>query len=618
MSDQPNAEIVIECHRQGSSGKFNVAVRLAGGDCVMDQINLFKADAREAFAARVCDGRIGITSQEIASKLAEIAADELGKSGSSKKLTQADRLVELILGIDGIELFHAGNGDAYATVPIGNHRETLKVSSKPFRTFVAHRFYDEHGKSPSSQALQDAIVTIAGHAQFKGPEHPVHVRIAECDGVIWVDLCDPSWRAIRVGQDGWSVMPSGDVPVKFVRKKYMQVLPEPVLGGLIEELRPLLNMTDDDEAWTLTVGWLIGAFHPRGPYGVLSICGEHGSAKSTTAKLLRRVLDPNDADLRRLPRDERDVFIAAGNSWVCSYNNLSGMSNNLSDALCALATDGGFGTRTLYENDDESIFTARRPVILNGIEPPATRPDLVDRTISISLKTIPEDERRRESDIYAEFARVHPRVIGALLNAVASALRNRDKVKLKRLPRMADQAVWITAGEPGLGWKQGTFIAAIFRNRAEANIDVFENSAISTALIRLVDDCPFTGNWTELLAALERARGEQPLSKDWPQTHMKLRSDVVRLAPSLRTAGYRVDLPEGPTGHANRRVVYLEKLPKGPVAPFAHVADHAEGPPEEPSPEEWAALDEATANGANGANAPPPTQSSDASAEVAS
>ena len=69
--------------------------------------------------------------------------------------------------------------------------------------------------------------------------------------------------------------------------------------------------------------WLIGALHPRGPYPLLVPNGEQGSAKSFLCRVLRRLIDPNEAELRSEPRDERDLVIAGCNSWLIALDNLS-------------------------------------------------------------------------------------------------------------------------------------------------------------------------------------------------------------------------------------------------------------------------------------------------------
>ena len=119
--------------------------------------------------------------------------------------------------------------------------------------------------------------------------------------------------------------------------------------------------------------------------------------------MLRALSDPAVEPLRALPRNERDLAIAAGNAWVLAFDNLSGISRPALGRLCRLATGGGFATRQLYSDDEEIIFSAKRPIILNGINDVATRGDLQERSLLVSLPSIPEDERREENSFWAEF-----------------------------------------------------------------------------------------------------------------------------------------------------------------------------------------------------------------------
>jgi hypothetical protein len=157
----------------------------------------------------------------------------------------------------------------------------------------------------------------------------------------------------------------------------------------VDVLRRFVNVRSEED-WKLLVAWLIQAFRPTGPYPILILQGEQGSAKTTTARILRAITDPSSTPVRTVPRGEHDLMIAANNSWVVTIDNLSGLQPWLSDALCRLSTGGGFGTRTLYENDEETLFDAMRPIILNGITDIATRPDLLDRAIILTLPASPK------------------------------------------------------------------------------------------------------------------------------------------------------------------------------------------------------------------------------------
>jgi hypothetical protein len=52
----------------------------------------------------------------------------------------------------------------------------------------------------------------------------------------------------------------------------------------------------------LLVAWLLAALRPRGPYPLLAISGEQGSAKTVLCKFLKALVDPSAAPVRALSR----------------------------------------------------------------------------------------------------------------------------------------------------------------------------------------------------------------------------------------------------------------------------------------------------------------------------
>jgi hypothetical protein len=119
----------------------------------------------------------------------------------------------------------------------------------------------------------------------------------------------------------------------------MEALPIPTRGGSLDELRPFVNVADEAD-WKLIVSWVVQALRPRGPYPVLVLHGEQGSAKSTTARVLRALVDPRTPAVRSMPRSDHDLMIAAQNAWLLALDNISHLPQWLSDALCRLATGG--------------------------------------------------------------------------------------------------------------------------------------------------------------------------------------------------------------------------------------------------------------------------------------
>ena len=290
---------------------------------------------------------------------------------------------DLLLNVaTAARLFHASDGTGFADLFIEGHRETWPLRSKRFQAWLRQQYYERTWDAPSPAALNTALNVLEAQAQFDGPERTVSVRLAEQDGLIYLDLADEFWRCVEIGANGWRI--AEDPPVRFRRSAGMQPLPLPVRGGSIEALAPFLNLASEND-FVLVVAWLLGALRAGGPYPVLAIAGEQGSAKTVLSKLLRAVIDPSVAPVRALPRDERELFIAASNGHVLAFDNLSGLPPWLSDTLCRLTSGGAFSTRRLFTDQDEILFAAARPLILNGIEDVITRPDLADRALFLTL-----------------------------------------------------------------------------------------------------------------------------------------------------------------------------------------------------------------------------------------
>jgi hypothetical protein len=252
-------------------------------------------------------------------------------------------------------------------------------------------------------------------------------------------------------------------------------------------------------------------------------------------------------------------MVAARNSWALIYDNLSDLRPWFSDNLCRLATGSGFGIRSLYTDDDEVIFAARRPSILNGIADIVARPDLLDRSLLLSLPIIGDDKRRDERALLSEFVQVRPGIFGALLDAVSTALRNHDHVHLSSLPRLADFATWVVAAEPALPWEAGGFLTAYKTNRASAHEQALDASLLTVPLQAVA---PWSGTALELLNILgTRVDDATRKSKAWPRTPRGLSGALRRLGPSLRAGGLEITF-EREAGGNRRRVIRIEEAPE--------------------------------------------------------
>ena len=425
-------------------------------------------------------------------------------------------------------LFHDPQDRPFARLEIRGHTEIWPVESAKCRKLLARTYYEKAKKAINRNALADAITTLAGKACHDGHEEPVFLRVAAHGENILIDLCDERWRVIEVSASGWRILDKS--PVAFVRTGSMQSLPEPTRGGSIAPLWELLNVTEEQRP--LVAGALLNAFHPDGPYFVLNFVGEQGSAKSCAARIMRQLVDPNANPLRSPPGSERDLMAQGAGNRVVALDNLSRLPPWLSDAICRFSTGGGHSARQLYRDLEEISLAVKRPVILNGIEDVAMRPDLAERTLQIELEPI-KGKRIPEKKLWPKFEKHCPAIFGVILDALVCALRELPNVELDCLPRMADAALWATAGETAFGFKRGTFMAAYRQNLDESAIASVEAHPVGVAI-------------RQLLEALDGiVTNETRQAKVWPKNVRSLGHCLRRLAPALRRAGIAVERSKG-------------------------------------------------------------------------
>jgi hypothetical protein len=466
---------------------------------------------------------------------------------------QADILIDIA---KGAHLFHAPDSTCYADITVGGYRQTWPVRSKSFKRWLSKEYFSRTNSAPNSEAMQSALNVIEAMAAYDGEERRVFVRAGGIEDTIYVDLGDCNWRAIEIDAKGWRIVDSP--PVRFRRSSGMQPLPVPIKGGSIESLRRFLNVKHKGD-FELAVSWEQAAYRHRGPYPVLVLAGEQGTGKTTFSGIMRSILDPNTAPLRALPREDRDLFIAATNAHVLAFDNVSGLPKWISDTLCRLATGGGFAVRQLYTDQDEVLFDAQRPIILNGIEDVVDRPDLADRAIFLHLDPI--KDRKTETEIMAAFNAERPAIMGVLLDSVAHGLKQYSQTHLDGLPRMADFALWGSACEDAL-WKPGTFMGAYAANITSGIENIIEADLVAGAVMDFMTtvEVEVVMSLAALLAILSERVGEKTAKhSDWPKTPRKLTGQLTRVATAVRKMGVEISRPKR---DSHQRLVRLAWQPE--------------------------------------------------------
>lgn len=445
----------------------------------------------------------------------------------------ADRLIALAR--NRCRFLHDAQREPYAVFEAAGARQVHGVLSSGFSDFLSHAYYTQHDRAPTEQSLKVALATLRGQAQFEGEACEVFTRIAKTEAGYWLDLCNDAWQCVQVTATGWAVVTGEGAPL-FTRSASMRPLPVPERGGTLDALWPLINVPESDRL--LILAWMLECLRADTPHVVLELVGEQGSAKSSTQRLLRRLIDPNQADLRAAPKSVEDVWIAARNSHMVSLENLSHLHPQYQDALCVLATGGGYSTRTFYTNAEETILELRKPIVLNGISVIVTAQDLLDRCLHIDLPTI--QSRELAGDMESRFEAAQPALLGALLDLFVKVLATLPSVAIapEHRPRMADfaalgEAVFRVHGKPA-----GAFLARYSDVREDGVRRTIDASPVGAALVAYLEDVAsgFSGTLSELLDRLERYRPHG--SEGWPKSAKGLGDALRRLAPALRLIGF--------------------------------------------------------------------------------
>lgn len=461
------------------------------------------------------------TTKETIDEMVQEARDK-GCKPNTKAKNQAALLADLAR--KNIHSLWATDDGCYASVKINGHIENWPLPSDTFNNWVLSLYYQATGSIPAEKHVK-AVAALLRHEASQGQKYSLEYRLAQHDGKIYWDLGNANWECVEVSKDGWRVIQNP--PVRFSRTKNTGELPLPVSGGKMSELRPFINA--DDQNWLLIVGSLLDALKAHGPYFILTLSGEQGSAKSTATKLIKALVDPvRKADLSGLPKSPEALGLDCFCEYMLGFDNVSHLSHEMSDALCRISSGSGLKTRKLYTSTEQAIFGMCRPLVLNGIPDFAERQDLLSRSLILQLDSIADKDRLDEKTLWNRFYAIRPRLLGALLDLMVAGLNRVESIQLDDLPRMADSAKWCAACL-GNRWYE----AYCLRN-AETISLALESSYFAMHLKTFMQGKrQWEGSASDLLRELRKLpikdlSGRLPDSPRWTTTAIKREAGAMR------------------------------------------------------------------------------------------
>lgn len=466
---------------------------------------LINAAARKAFANAPTDqfAELGINVPKVDRESAAVAAP--GDDGATPKRSLAARAMEALVSDGHAEFFNSPEGKLWIRLTGRIYRIDEAKGCRPVVSWLLRQGVMVTGNAKGD--LKDQMVARA----VAGSTHVVAYRQANGPDPgapeAFLNLMDGG-MGVRIDANGWRLAPLATFPVRMTDREQALPLPHPVrandgvnfLDRLARHIRlaPVGNPNDpldpgvQQRAAILML--LVAQVYRPGPVPHMQISGPQGASKTTTARRLKALVDPDPADVvTSFPDKDGEVFAIAEQQTLLVTDNVSRVRNP--DLLATLSTAAAMQQRELYSNGGRVVFRAKASVVMTTVlEGITRRPDLLDRTLRLDLPSMDRSQRRTEEELAAAWISDLPYLLADLLDLVCGAMARLPTVNkgvetglLPPLPRLADAALIAEATAEAAGWTLGVFINAIAAMRGSEQVRQLEDDPIAVRIKLLLD-----------------------------------------------------------------------------------------------------------------------------------
>lgn len=473
-----------------------------------------------------------------------------------------------VIEIDGFKfklIFCDQYGEPHAAFTTKGKQVVSVISGKKFKGYLRDCAYASAGEILTETKIDTLVEHCSALAHLSNDERTLHLRVAR--GLSGDILIDGLSETYLINSNGWKVMDQS--PIIFRQTPSMKELVRPKAGGDLRKILDFVNLSDPDDQLLLFT-FMVSAFVPDIAHPLLALHGPQGSGKSTFLKMLVRLIDPSISEDVHFT-NERDFLISVANRWVVPLDNISRIKESTSDLLCKFVTESSFSRRRLYTDDDEYTRTFRRVVILNGINSPMRKPDILDRSLLINLDRITNLGRRDDASIWRDFKTAQPEILGGCFDVLSKAMAILPTIKLDGKPRLADFANWACAIARVLGYQDADFIRAYDRNIDRQTDEALDASPLASALICYLreDRKPtpnrvLTGTPAVVLRMIRNVASEAGVDEKYlPKSPRGLTSALKEIQANLESRGYFIERVRGK--ERNITVMPPKKIPLASV-----------------------------------------------------
>jgi energy-coupling factor transporter ATP-binding protein EcfA2 len=446
-------------------------------------------------------------------------------------------------------------GEPYA-IPKAEGALRVALSLDQAATDIAAAFYVS-GDIPGQQTMSAAMTVLS--AQTRNVEtREVYLRLARLGTTTYLDLGTPQGQYIEITPTGWAVRDprhGNTCPALFTRSTTTNALPVPERGGSRTDLAQMLALEPSDDRYRIAWGWLVAQVFPETARPMIYFLGSQGSGKTTRGLMLANVLEPQSEMGSVLKRSERENNPVAKSSYILTVDNMTKMSEDTSNWLCSLVTGHRVIERKLYTNSETIAYSLKRTGIFTGkIKPAGLESDAEERMIFLEFERMTVDVIRADDDLMADLRNAHPRILGAVLDDMVTALHHMPTVttadtKGYRFVNFAKVFAALDVFDtPG-------YIDALTREATESLAERVFDAPDLVAILRVVaaDKGDWLGTSGDMLDAMRRwqpedAQGRTDRGVWWPATAAHLGTRLRNQQHALSLVGLRLEFKRQRTG----------------------------------------------------------------------
>lgn len=333
---------------------------------------------------------------------------EITQKVDKKQLKNQQFNLLVSIGQKYSRLWRTPQGVAYADVVIGGSRVTCRIESRQFSDWLQRRYHSETGLDCGEKALSSAISTLATVTEINGLEQKLFSRVGEENGRYYLDLKTACHSFVEYSASGWEVTQRHRMD--FTKSSNSLPLPIPSsdrnVGCGLEYFYELIGATEKHHS-KLT-DFLIKCLIPSDSEPTIDSWGSCGLSTSRAAEALKQMIDPcaNNKIFKVPSHTKLAAHLEMSRVVLYEFFDCQDISSDEVDDVITIAKGEDFATG--ISRPQITAFTENA----KGWIP----------SHCISVNSVKGGMFECEFDYWAEFAVIHPEVLGALLDLVCDRL----------------------------------------------------------------------------------------------------------------------------------------------------------------------------------------------------